>query len=147
MTDEWPLPAFHFSVVIDNNQDESAFQEITGIESRIETEEFQEGGNNLVYYLPKSVKYNHLSLKRGIANSQSTLVKWCQTIFNSQLYSPIKSNVLSVRLLDHTGSPCRVWVFYNAYPISWKVDAFHATKNEVAIEEIELCFSRARRAK
>ncbi|CAM3704394.1 T4-like virus tail tube protein gp19 [Vibrio aerogenes CECT 7868] len=147
MAEQWPLPAFYFTVVIDNNTDDSAFQEVSGIESQIETEEYREGGNNLVYYLPKAIKHSNLSLKRGIAGADSALVKWCQGIMESQLSKPVQPKTVSVRLLNEKGAPCCVWVFYNAYPIKWKVDGFQATKNEVAIEEVELCYSRARRAK
>ncbi|SBS31976.1 T4-like virus tail tube protein gp19 [Marinomonas spartinae] len=145
MSEQWPLPAFHFSVVIDNNTKDAAFQEVSGIESQVETEEYREGGNNLVYYLPKTIKHSNLSLKRGIADSRSTLVKWCQNTMESQLAKPIQPKTISVRLLDEKGSPCRVWVFYNAYPTKWRVDGFQSTKNEVAIEEIEVCYSQMER--
>lgn len=147
MAEQWLIPAFYFTVVIDNSNDESAFQEVSGIESQIETEEYREGGNNLVYYLPKSIKHSNLSLKRGIADSDSTLVKWCHTTLESQLAKPIEPKTISVRLLNENGNPCRVWVFYNAYPVKWKVDGFNSTKNDIAIEEIEFCYSRSKRAK
>lgn len=89
MADEWPLPAFYFSVVIGNNQDDSAFQEISGLEAQIDTEDYQEGGNNLVYHLPKVIKHSNLTLKRGIADSSSALVKWCQDTLEAQLSKAI----------------------------------------------------------
>jgi phage tail-like protein len=147
MADEWPLPAFYFSVVIGNNQDDSAFQEISGLEAQIDTEDYQEGGNNLIYHLPKAIKHSNLLLKRGIADSSSALVKWCQDILEAQLAKAIEPKTVSVRLLDEKGSPCRVWVLYNAYPVKWRVEGFNSTKNDVAIEEIELCYSSASRTK
>ncbi|MGY0615937.1 phage tail protein [Vibrio sp. FJH11] len=147
MADEWPLPAFYFNVVIGNNQDDSAFQEISGLEAQIDTEDYQEGGNNLIYHLPKVIKHSNLLLKRGIADSGSALVKWCQDILGAQLSKAIEPKTVSVRLLDEKGSPCRVWVLYNAYPVKWRVEGFSSTKNEVAIEEIELCYSNVSRTK
>ncbi|GMQ48614.1 phage tail protein [Vibrio sp. 10N] len=145
MADEWPLPAFYFSVVIDSNDDDSAFQEVSGIETQVETEEYREGGNNLTYHLPKAIKSSNLTLKRGIADSSSALIQWCQEILDAQLSSAITTKTVSVRLLDETGSPCRVWELYNAYPVKWRVEGFNSTKNEVAIEEIEICYSRSSR--
>ncbi|MGL6315004.1 phage tail protein [Vibrio sp. WXL103] len=145
MDNDWPLPAFYFSVTIDNSDSDSAFQEVSGIEAQVETEEYHEGGNNLTYHLPKAIKSSNLRLKRGIADASSALVQWCQTIFDSQLSNPISTKTISIRLLDETGSPCRVWVLYNAYPVKWHVEAFQSTKNEVAIEEIEFCYSKVSR--
>lgn len=146
MSESWPLPAFHFNVVIHGNNDECAFQEVSGIESQIETEEYREGGNNVVYYLPKTMKHSNLIIKRGIANSRSALVQWCESIQKSQLSKPIETKIISVHLLNEKRSPCRTWVFYNAYPVKWKVDSFNSTKNDVAIEEIEFCYSRVNRS-
>ncbi|MEL0635648.1 phage tail protein [Marinomonas sp. TI.3.20] len=145
MSEQWPLPTFHFSIVIGGSMDDAAFQEVTGIQTQIETQEYQEGGSNLVYHLPQFIKYSNLTLKRGIADSQSALMKWCQNTLESQLNKPIKTKTVTVRLLDADGSPCRIWEFHNVYPVKWNVNEFHATKNEVAIEEIELCYSRTKR--
>ncbi|MFM2483676.1 phage tail protein [Celerinatantimonas yamalensis] len=145
MEEEWPLPAFHFSVVIGNNSSETAFQEVSGIEQKIETEEYLEGGSTSVYYLPQIAKGNKLTVKRGIATLASPLAKWCLNCFKYKFKIQTKS--VLVHLLDENHKPCRSWVFLNAYPVSWKVDTFNSTKNEVTIEEIEFCFSRAIRSK
>ncbi len=142
---DWPLPAFYFSVEIDNSGDDQAFQEVAGIESRMETEAFTEGGNNSVYYLPTTVKQGPLMLRRGLSPADSPLVRWCKSCFEGQLNRPIVTKEVSVSLLDERGDPLRIWLFYNAYPISWKIDRFHAARNDVAIEEIVLCFSRSKR--
>ncbi|GAB7263145.1 hypothetical protein DZS_49690 [Dickeya ananatis] len=142
---EWPLPAFYFSVNIDNSGDDQAFQEVSGIEARIETEPFREGGNNNLYHLPVAVKHGPLTLRRGLGSASSPLVRWCKRCFEGQLNGPLETKEVSISLLNEQGDPLRVWLFYNAYPISWRVDRFHATCNEVAIEEIVLCFSRSTR--
>lgn len=145
---EWPLPAFYFEVRIGNSGKaaDCAFQEVSGLDSQIETEEFREGGNNIVYYLPKTIKQGNITLKRGIANIDSTLIKWCKEVFDGQLNKAISTQTVSVRLLNEKGNPRFVWSLDNTYPTSWKVETFQATKNEVAIEEIVLSVSRARRS-
>ena len=54
---------------------------------------------------------------------------------------PIVTRALEVSLLNARGMPIRSWTFDNAYPVKWQVGDFNSTKNEVAIETIELCYS------
>ncbi|TPW15554.1 MAG: hypothetical protein FD130_1178, partial [Halothiobacillaceae bacterium] len=37
------------------------------------------------------------------------------------------------------------WTFANAYPVSWEVESFSSTKNEVAIEKLELSYNYSNR--
>jgi len=144
----WPIPAFYFSVVFGSNNTDTAFQEVSGIGSEIETEPLIEGGENrFIYQLPKSVKHSNLILKRGVATLDSALVKWCQTFFNHDFNKTLEPKSLLVHLLDEKGQPLRSWSFSNAYPVKWKMDTFNSTKNEAAIEEIELCYQNLKRIK
>ncbi len=167
MTDTYyPLPAFAFSVAIKNgSQDtspsvsDSSFQEVTGISSEMETEPVEEGGGGYAYHLPKLVKYEPLTLKRGTAATTSDLVAWCSATMQngSGLASPINTKTIVVSLLIATAKyrgesvhdPSKgeigpdvqsfpSWSFYNAYPVKWEVESFNSTKNEVAIEKIVL---------
>lgn len=144
MTEQWPLPAFHFSVLIGPNLFETAFQEVSGIELKLETEEYIEGGSSSVYYLPQPAKSHRFTVKRGVTSVASPLAIWCIHCFESESYS-IQPLPITVHLLDENHIPCRIWLFSNAYPVSWKADSFNSTKNEVAIEEIEFCFSHSHR--
>ncbi len=144
----WPIPAFHFKVVFGSDSDDAAFQEVSGIGSQIETEPFLEGGENrFTYQLPKSIKNSNLLLRRGITGMDSTLVKWCKSFFYHDFKEALKPKDLLVHLLDETGTSLRSWSLSNAYPVNWKMDSFNSTKNEVAIEEIELCYHKLKRIK
>ena len=144
LPNDWPLPAFHFQVLFTNPlfwAMDTSFSEVSGIGATIEADEYREGGSdNVVYHLPTAVKMTNLVLKRGIAPPTSALVMWCQDTF-SEDFSELEPRDLSVMLLDESAMPVRTWVFYGAYPVGWKVDSFNSTKNEVAIEEIELCYN------
>jgi phage tail-like protein len=48
---------------------------------------------------------------------------------------------LLVFLMNEDKVPIRAWGFANAYPVKWEVDALNSTKNEVAIEKIELSYT------
>jgi phage tail-like protein len=142
---EWPLPAFYFNVSISGCADDTAFQEVSGLEFQIETEEFSEGGNNLVYHLPKAIKSSNLTLKRAVTDKKSPLITWCLGILNDQLSKPISTKSVSINLLNENGTTCKSWTASNAYPVKLKVEPFSSIKNDVAIEEIEICFSRLQR--
>ena len=144
---EYPLPAFYFRVVFAGFPDmDTSFQEVSGIRSEIEFEEVAEGGENRhVHRLPKSVKHPVLSLKRGITGKKSSLVKWCKSVMEGDFNKPIRPMEVKVYLLDENNSPVSGWSFANAYPVKWEIDGFNSTKNEVAIETIELVYNNLER--
>ncbi len=142
--DEYPLPAFYFKVAFatTSNSEDTSFQEVSGIGSEMETEDLAEGGENrFSHRLPKSVKHSKLVLKRGIAVMDSPLVAWCEDVLEGEFSNPIKAMEVEVSLMNEEGEPTRVWSFINAFPVNWDVEGFNSTKNEIAIEKIELSYS------
>lgn len=144
---DYPLPAFYFKVTFSAKGDEdAAFQEVSGIGSRIETESYAEGGENrFEYRLPKAVRHPRLVLKRGIAPYDSPLVEWCKSVLEDGFSKPIEPKLIHVMLLNEEGAAARMWSFADAYPVNWEVESFNATKNAVAIEKIELAYTTSRR--
>ncbi|MDF2177193.1 phage tail protein [Aliiglaciecola sp. CAU 1673] len=139
----YPVSAFHFKVAFAASMGmaDTAFSEVSGIGSQFDTEDLVEGGENrFVHKLPKAVKHNNLVLKRGIADASSPLVHWCKEVFESGLSSVIVPMNIMVFLLNDQGIPVRAWSFANAYPLSWEIESFQSTKNEVAIEKLELSY-------
>lgn len=144
----YPLPAFYFRVKFAASGDaaDTAFQEVSGIGVQIDTEDIVEGGENrFVHRLPKGVKYNNLVLKRGIAANSSPLVQWCIRVFEQGLDLTISPMTINVELLGNDGQPARSWSFVNAWPVSWQIEGFNASKNEVAIEKLELSYQYVNR--
>jgi phage tail-like protein len=148
------LPAipvsFQFAVAFGRNarDPEAAFREVSGIGPEMEVEAVSEGGENrFVHQLPKGVKSPRLVLKRGIAPNSSTLVAWCKRTLETGLAHPIIPKFLQVYLLDASGNPLRAWAFENAYPVKWVVDPFESTKNQVAVETIELAYAFSEKVK
>lgn len=147
-SDRYPPSAFYFKVVFSATlgMSDTSFQEVTGIGSEIETEDVIEGGENrYVHQLPKSVKHPKLVLKRGIAKMSSPLVIWCRSVLEADYISPIVPKPISVFLLNENKTPIRAWSFTNAYPVNWEVESFNSTKNEVAVEKIELSYNYSNR--
>lgn len=147
MPDEYPLPAFYFKVVFVKNQGNSdtSFQEVSGISTEMETEPVVEGGNPYTLQLPKALKHDKLVLKRGIADMGSPLVTLCQKALESNFALPIEPQQINVLLMNEEGSTVRGWTFDDAFPVKWSVDSFNSTKNDVAIETIELSYSTSSR--
>ena len=141
---DYPPSAFYFKVEFFSpyGKGDTSFQEVSGIGSEIETEDVVEGGENrYVYRLPKSVKHPKLVLKRGIATMNSPLVKWCKSVMEAGFIASIVALPLLVFLMNEDKIPSRAWGFAKAYPVKWEVDALNSTKNEVAIEKIELSYT------
>jgi phage tail-like protein len=142
------LPAaFHFTVSIgDYSSSDSSFQEVSGLEVSMEVDELREGGENrFMHQLPTGVKQKRLTLKRGVAPLDSPLVKWCKSTLEGGLSVKIKPAPVTVKLLDAQINPLRTWSFVNAYPVRWEIDSFNSTKNEVALETIELAYQMLQR--
>jgi phage tail-like protein len=146
--DDYPLPAFHFQVKFtDTILGDTSFQEVTGLAHELDTEEVAEGGENrFVHRLPRGVKNPRLVLKRAVAWAGSPLVRWCKSTLEGGIGEPLQPKNLLVFLLDETAMPVRAWGIENAYPVKWEVESFGATKNEVAIEKIELVYNTLTRS-
>jgi phage tail-like protein len=144
----YPPPAFYFKVIIGlaAGMSDTSFQEVTGIGSEIETEAVVEGGENrYVHHLPKGVTHPKMVLRRGIAKITSPLVIWCRSVLEADFATPIIPMPMMIFLLNENEIPIRAWYFDNAYPVNWEVESFESTKNEVAIEKIELRYNYSNR--
>ena len=104
-----------------------------------------EGGESrFIHQLPRGVKQGRLVLRRGLVRRDSQLLDWCIKVFEHELDEPILPRTIKVSLLDAEQNPMRAWIFQNAYPVRWDVQAFHAGKNELAIERIDLAYQSAK---
>lgn len=151
MTDTYyPPPGFHFRVTVlgagavaaELSGVDASFQEISGIESRWDTEEVAEGGENrFVHKLPRPARYSDLVLKRGLVARDSFFAEWVGQSIGAALTLPILTQNLMVTLLNENGNPRVAWVFINAWPLRWEVTGLDSMRNEVATESMEFSYS------
>ncbi len=146
----WKAPpvAFHFCVTFGSSPKDAdgAFEEVSGIGPEVETESVVDGGENrFAYQLPKAMKHPRLKLRRGIAANDSRLVLWCKSVLEGGFARPVWPRLVNVFLLDAAGDPLRVWSFDGAWPVKWETGPFNATKNELALETVELVYAATRR--
>ena len=128
-----PYLAFRFKVEIEGVI-AASFSECSGLQVETEIEEYREGGVNVfVHKLPKRTKYQTITLKRGLMDSEE-LWYWHQGVVAGIV---IRLNG-SILLLDHKGREQWRWNFIEAYPIKWVGPALRADQGSVAIETLEL---------
>lgn len=142
----YPPVGFSFLVSITgiDGQNESNFQEVSGLSAKLGVEEVKEGGENrFIHRFPTPAKYENLVLKRGMV-TDSTLIDWVKKAVGQFIFST-KTVVLS--LLNEKAEPLATWNFVNAYPVSIKVSEFKAQENALVIETLELCFDYFERIK
>lgn len=135
----YPPVGFYFNVKVDGitGINEASFQEVSGLEAKIATEDVQEGGvNQFALKLPKGVQYNNLILKRGLIKS-SPLMDWINKAVQEFVFEP---KLVEVNLLFQNGTPSINWTFINAYPVSVKISEFNAEANKIVVETLELAY-------
>ena len=135
--------AFCFSVKFHGFRgDDTSFKELSGISTELVTEELTEGGeNSFVHRLPTGRKQGKLVLKRGIGKIETPLVSWCKKIFEGNFSETIETMPIDVSILNSESEPECTWTFSNAFPVSWEIEEFQSTKNEIAIEKIEFSYT------
>jgi phage tail-like protein len=149
-TKYYPPPAFAFSVgiasaaspVLSGNIDAS-FQEISGIDSKVDIQEVVEGGQNAyVHQLPGATKHSNLVLKRGYVTQKSALADWAAQCIGSSLGAAIVTKTISVFLLGPDGKAMVTWTFLNAWPIKWEVGPFDSSNSsKVLTQSLELSYT------
>lgn len=135
-----PYLAMNFLVAISGvSEDPSAirgaFSEVSGVGVEIEPVEYRTGAEDItVRKLPGLKKFTNITLKRGIIGDD-TLWNWVKTAMDGQV---VRAD-LSIILLNEAREPVMRWRVQRAWPCKWQLSDLNATKNEVAIETLEIC--------
>ncbi len=135
---------FHFKVELAGGSADQdvRFQEATGLQAEVTTEELREGGlNEYVHRLPTGAKYGNLVLKRGYVKS-SEMADWVQRAVESFEFDP---RDVTVSLLDEEHAPVAAWSFVRAWPVKWSLSDLKAQENALAVESMELAYRSFRK--
>lgn len=150
----YPPPAFSFTVAVAGSGTslqlssvaDASFQEVSGLEAKIETQAVAEGGENrYVHQLPGVSKSPNLVLRRGYVTQASFLSEWVAQTVSATLTSPILTQTLVVMLLSPERQPLAAWNIYRAWPVRWATGPFDALKNEVLTEVLEFSYATVTR--
>lgn len=146
MADYYPPLSFHFQVVFSFGEGESdtRFQEVSGINAEVTTEEIKEGGQNeYTLKVPVKAKYGNLVLKRGML-VESKVITWMRDAVELFTFHP--ANVL-VSLLNQEHKSIAAWEFEGAYPVKLSISDLKAEESAFVVETLELayrCFKRTK---
>jgi phage tail-like protein len=111
------------------------FRQVGGLGIETEVIEFREGGNNeVVHKLPGATKWPNLVLKRGFTGDRA-LLDWAMTNFAT---GNVLRKTVTVTMLDQAGTAIARWTLTDAWPAKWTGPELDASKNEVAIETLEI---------
>ena len=121
-----------------------SFMEISGLGVEMVTEELKEGGeNSFTYQLPTRMKHGNLVMKRPLAPViLDPLAIWSSLSLRGESVASVTPVDLSVYLMNSLGIPVSFWYVTNTYPVKWDCTPFSSSKNELAIETLELAYHK-----
>ncbi len=137
MVEKDPLVSAWFGVEF-QGQVVGAFRECTGLGSENEVVEYKASGPKgeyVVKKIPGRMKWNNITLKRGITDAMD-MWKWRKQIEEGKLDEARKNG--SIVMYDQKGGTIARWNFVNAWPSKLTGPSANAGNNEVAIEELEI---------
>jgi phage tail-like protein len=132
-----PLPVFCFYVRFTSLQGtvESYFKNASGLRFETEVVPVKAGGaNDTVFNLPGGMKWSNIVLKQGFT-SGSGLLAWREKWTKGDM----KRTDGSIIQLDTALTETAKWDFVRGWPTKWEIAEFDASKNELAIETLEIC--------
>ncbi len=138
----YPPVGFHFKVEFkfsdQRAKSEVNFQEVSGLNKEMTTEDFTEGGENrFAYRFPKGTKYSNLVLKRGM-KPDSKIIEWVRDAIDNFDFTPVD---ITVTLLNPNHDALMIWEFVKCWPLKWSTSDLKAQENAVVIETLELNYN------
>lgn len=110
------------------------FTECSGLETRIETEDYRQGGqNDRVLHFPSRVTRENIRLRHGVGLTDE-LWGW----HNGFVQGRGKRKDGVIVLQDDHQIPVRAWVFRRGIPVEWVGPTLNAGQSQVAIEELSI---------
>ncbi|MFE2216576.1 phage tail protein [Streptomyces canus] len=140
-----PYPAYRFQVTVigvaaDGSDVRAEFAEVSAPTIEVPSIEYRAGSDDLVLRkIPGVPKRTNLTLKRGVTG-HTDFWQWMQSALEGR--APRRDGAIA--LLDETGIEVMRWEFKRALPTKFTGPALSATKNELAMEQIDLAVETLR---
>ncbi len=123
-----------------------AFKEVSGLSTEMDLETVREGGeNNYEIKLPNGIRHGNLVLKRVVSPADANLGLWIKDALEGGFVKPIQPRSILIYLMNENKDPIHIWFCENSYPVKWETEGFDAEKNSVAIESLELAYTKLTR--
>lgn len=130
-----PLGSMRFFVDI-GNVITGSFRECGGLGSEtelIETKEALKGGFTIYIKTPGALKWENISLKRGITDSME-IWEWRKQVEQGDVEGARMNG--SIIMYDSEGNISARWNFIKGWPQKVTGPSFNATSNEIGVEEL-----------
>lgn len=144
--DQATAGAHYFKINLGGAEAAGFFKEIDGIGSEHEVVVHTTGdaqGKSMVQKFPGQLKWNNITLKRGV-DSNNALWTWRQQVIDGQITQARKDGTIEV--LDWTGSTIVTYNFVRGWPCRYSAPGLSSGGNEVMVEEIEIAHEGLKRA-
>ncbi len=118
---------------------EGVFKEAFGFEARIAPIEYRaagRGGQSILQKIPGSVSWTNIVLRRGLS-SDAALWDWWQTVEQTGAEGNRKNGTLTCYNAENLAVVR--YSFRRGWICRYKGPTMDVSKNEIAIEEIEIC--------
>ena len=134
---EDPLLGFNFLLELEGAI-AGYFTECSGIGSEHEIVEHKvvdKGGHEIVRKIPGRLKWQDISLKRGLT-SDLQIWQWREQCVQGDVKGARKN--ISISMLDRTYNPVAIWHFANAWPSKVTGPSLKSDDNSFGVEEITI---------
>ena len=137
MADPDPLVSAFFTIDFGGSV-KGAFRECTGLGSENEVVEYKASGDKghfVMKKVPGRMKWNNITLKRGITNAMD-MWDWRKQVEEGKVDQARKNG--SIIMYNQMNEAIARWDFVAAWPNKLTGPSANATNNEVGIEELEI---------
>ncbi len=141
-----PLIGFQFAVEV-GGMVTGYFTECSGIGSEHEIVEMKavtDDGHEIVQKIPGRLKWNDVSLKRGITDNLQ-IWEWRSMVEDGKMKDARKN--CSIIMMDRNYTPAARWDFVNAWPSKVTGPEVKSDSNDYGIEELTLVHEGMKRVK
>ena len=132
-----PISAHQFALEIQGIT-EATFREASGFGSEhqvIEQKEQTAKGNTVIRKIPGTLKWQNITLKRGMTANQE-MWKWRQQVIDGKIEAARLDG--SIVGYDEDGAEKIRYNFRRGWPSKWESTAMNASGNEPVVETIEI---------
>ena len=146
MAEELPLVGFHFAIEL-MGKVTGYFTECGGLGSEHEVIEHKvvtERGNEVVMKIPGRLKWENITLKRGITKNMD-IWKWRKDVENGKVDSVRCDG--SVVMFDQQLTEIARWNFLGAWPVKVTGPQPKSDSNEIGVEELTITHEFIERVK
>lgn len=134
-----PVPGYAYQVYFDNTL-QAAFTNVTGLSVTRDVEMLREGGlNDQVHWLHSGFSFGKITLERGITH---TLELWDWFVTGAEDANLTKKSVVIEQMVPYTQKVARRYELTDAIVTSWTGPGLSAGSTEVAVESLEIAFTR-----